>query len=304
MIMDANAQSHKLYIMDARPSVNALANMAKGGGYEREESYQNAEILFLDIHNIHVMKDSLRKLRDVVFPTIDDAHWLSNIESTHWLDHIKQILAGALRVADKVECQKTSVLVHCSDGWDRTAQLTCLAMLMLDPYYRTIRGFEVLIEKEWLSFGHKFAQRYGHGEDKHSDADRSPVFLQFIDCVWQMTKQKLKEKTVSLWSFVNCQLEEFTNPLYASYLHKHVLFPVASMRRLELWTAYYCRWNPRMRPQEPIHLRNRELLILKQQLTKKVEELQKELDQKNLRGRGLDQPSPRPIPRISQPVNV
>jgi len=32
-------------------------------------------------------------------------------------------------------------------------------------------------------------QRVGHGEDKHSDADRSPVFLQFIDCVWQMTTQ-------------------------------------------------------------------------------------------------------------------
>ena len=35
---------------------------------------------------------------------------------------LQQILAGAVRIADKVESSKTSVLVHCSDGWDRTAQ--------------------------------------------------------------------------------------------------------------------------------------------------------------------------------------
>lgn len=28
-----------------------------------------------------------------------------------------------MRIADKVENHKTSVLVHCSDGWDRTAQV-------------------------------------------------------------------------------------------------------------------------------------------------------------------------------------
>lgn len=66
------------------------------------------------------------------------------------------ILAGALRIADKVESGKTSVVVHCSDGWDRTGQLTSLAMLMLDGHYRTIRGFQVLLEKEWLSYGHRF----------------------------------------------------------------------------------------------------------------------------------------------------
>ena len=35
----------------------------------------------------------------------------------------QQILNGAVRITDKVENNKTSVLVHCSDGWDRTAQV-------------------------------------------------------------------------------------------------------------------------------------------------------------------------------------
>jgi len=156
------------------------------------------------------------------------------------------------RIADKVENGKTSVVVHCSDGWDRTAQLTALAMLLLDPYYRTLTGFQVLIEKEWLSFGHKFGHRVGHGEDKHNDNDRSPVFLQFIDCVWQVTNQfpnsfefneyfltfvldhlysclfgtflyncdkerkqnGVRQYTQSLWSFVNHKRDMFLNPLY------------------------------------------------------------------------------------------
>ncbi len=78
------------------------------------------------------------------------------------------------------------MIIHCSDGWDRTAQLSSLSMLLLDSYYRTLTGFQVLIEKEWAGFGHKFSHRVGFGDDKHNDADRSPVFLQFIDCVWQV----------------------------------------------------------------------------------------------------------------------
>ena len=141
--MDANAQSHRIYIYDARPKVNAVANMAKGGGYESEDNYQNAEFFFLDIHNIHVMRESLRKVKDMCFPVIEDQRWLSNLESTNWLFHIKQILAGAVKIADKVSVHRTSVVVHCSDGWDRTSQLTSLAMLMLDSFYRTTEGFMV-----------------------------------------------------------------------------------------------------------------------------------------------------------------
>ncbi|KAJ8935945.1 hypothetical protein NQ314_012567 [Rhamnusium bicolor] len=299
LIMDANAQSHKMFIMDARPSANAMANKAKGGGYESEDAYQHAELVFLDIHNIHVMRESLRKLKELCYPNIDETKWLSGVESTY--------------------CHKTSVLVHCSDGWDRTAQLTALSMLMLDPYYRTIKGFEVLTEKEWLAFGHKFQQRIGHGDDHHSDADRSPVFLQFIDCVWQITQQfpnafefndyflitildhlyscrfgtflcnserervqeKLKDQTVSLWSYTNSNLDLYRNPLYwANNFQQRVLVPIASIRHIKLWKAYYCRWNPSMRTQDPVYQRIRELLKLKEQLEHTAEECRKEQQQR------------------------
>ncbi|XP_074738389.1 myotubularin isoform X4 [Strix uralensis] len=286
IIREANGQISKLTIYDARPNVNAVANKATGGGYEGEDAYPNAELFFLDIHNIHVMRESLKKLKDIVYPNVEESHWLSSLESTHWLEHIKLVLTGAIQVADKVSSGRSSVVVHCSDGWDRTAQLTSLAMLMLDSYYRTIEGFEVLVQKEWISFGHKFASRIGHGDKNHADADRSPIFLQFIDCVWQMSKQfptafefneqflitildhlyscrfgtflynseslrekeKVSEKTLSLWSLINSEKSKYTNPFYTKELNR-ALYPVASMRHLELWVNYYIRWNPRIRQQ-------------------------------------------------------
>lgn len=63
---------------------------------------------------------------ELCFPKIDESRWLSGVESTYWLKHIKCVMAGACRIVDKVENHKTSVLVHCSDGWDRTAQVTTI----------------------------------------------------------------------------------------------------------------------------------------------------------------------------------
>ncbi|XP_028840667.1 myotubularin-related protein 1b isoform X2 [Denticeps clupeoides] len=313
IILDANAQSHKLSIYDARQSSFADTNKAKDGGYENENFYPNVELNFLEIPNMHVMRESLRKLKEVVYPTIDEAHWFSSIHNTHWLEYIRLLLAGAVRIADRLESGKTSVVVHCSDGWDRTAQLTSLAMLMLDGYYRSICGFQVLLEKEWLSFGHRFASRIGHGDQNHANSERSPLFVQFMDCVWQMTRQfpsafefnelflitvldhlysclfgtflynsekervikGVPRKTVSLWSYINSQVEDFTNPFYVNYEH-HVLYPLTSLRHLELWVSYYVRWNPRMRPQVPVHQSLKEMLVLRSELQRRVDELQRD----------------------------
>jgi hypothetical protein len=114
------------------------------------------------------------------------AAWWSALLATGHFEHLGSICRGANFVA-KTIASGTSVLVHCSDGWDRTAQLTSLAQLLLDPYFRTISGFFVLLCKEWLSFGHKLTERLGHGG--LGGRENSPVLAQFFDCVFQLLSQ-------------------------------------------------------------------------------------------------------------------
>lgn len=70
------------------------------------------------------------------------------------------------------------------DGWDRTTQIVSLVKLMSDPFYRTFEGFERLIIRDWVEFGHKFNDR--NGITSTDTNERSPVFMQFIDAVHQL----------------------------------------------------------------------------------------------------------------------
>jgi hypothetical protein len=45
---------------------------------------------------------------------------------------------------------------------------------------------EFSFHKLILFWGHKFDQRVGHTNQNHKDSERSPIFTQFIDAVWQI----------------------------------------------------------------------------------------------------------------------
>ena len=93
---------------------------------------------------------------------------------------------------------------------------------------------------------------------------------------------KVRVNTHSLWSFTNSKKSLFLNPMYCADLDtKMTLFPVASIRYMKFWKSYYCRWNPRMRPQDSVHLRHGQLLILRDQLQAKVDHLNRELEAKS-----------------------
>jgi hypothetical protein len=168
-------------IIDARPSVNAMANHAKGYGSERMDGYKGAQKQFLGIDNIHVMRNSL----DQVIDALKDSDLTSfppnrmTLEKSKWRKHIDLLLQGTRLIAHTIAIQHSHVLIHCSDGWDRTSQLSSLAQLCLDPFYRTMEGFIILIEKDWLSFGYMFRLRSGllsHEKWFETENDRSAAF--------------------------------------------------------------------------------------------------------------------------------
>uniref|UniRef100_A0A8C5ZRU6 phosphatidylinositol-3,5-bisphosphate 3-phosphatase n=1 Tax=Marmota marmota marmota TaxID=9994 RepID=A0A8C5ZRU6_MARMA len=231
-------QPQKLLILDARSYAAAVANRAKGGGCECPGK---VDVVFMG---------SFQSLRLLCTQTPDPGNWLSALESTKWLHHLSVLLKLALLVVHAVDCDQRPVLVHCSDGWDRTPQIVALAKLLLDPYYRTIEGFQVLVEMEWLDFGHKFTDQCGHGENSDDLNERCPVFLQWLDCVHQLQRQfpcsfefneaflvKLVQHTYScLFGTFLCN-NAFKNLLYSS--QSEVLYPVCHVRNLMLWSAVY-----------------------------------------------------------------
>lgn len=164
-----------------------------------------------------------------------------------------------------------------------------MAGLILDPYYRTLDGFQCLIEKEWLSFGHKFTDRCGHiqiGDSK----EIAPVFTQFIDAVWQITQQfpnefefnenylftihdhvyscqfgtfigncererneiDVKNATYSLWAKLDSQREQYINPLYKlSKESKRSFLEVQLFPQLiRFWRSMYNRFDFGIHPRE------------------------------------------------------
>ncbi|XP_061105771.1 myotubularin-related protein 4 isoform X2 [Conger conger] len=273
---EANGSPQKLLILDARSYTAAVANRAKGGGCECEEYYPNCEVMFMGMANIHSIRNSFQSLRAVCSQIPDPGNWLSALESTRWLQHLSVMLKAATLVCSAVEREGRPVLVHCSDGWDRTPQIVALAKVLLDPYYRTLEGFQVLVETEWLDFGHKFGDRCGHQENADDVSEQCPVFLQWLDCVHQLLKQfpclfefneaflvklvqhtysclygtflcnnakerearNVYKRSCSVWSLLRTGNKNFQNFLYIPS-HDMVLQPVCHTRALQLWTAVY-----------------------------------------------------------------
>ncbi|KAD2086984.1 hypothetical protein E3N88_41846 [Mikania micrantha] len=265
----------KLYIADARPRKNALANGAMGGGSESSSNYFQCEIVFFGIDNIHAMRESLVRLRDYLdthgtkssdgissFLRNGGSTWgrgnlssmsasVSTLGDSGWLIHVQNVLAGSAWIAARVALESASMLVHCSDGWDRTTQLVSLASLLLDPYYRTINGFQ------WVDCVSQLLRMYPFAFEFSS-----AFLVDFLDCVLscrfgnflcnsesERVKAGVFEASACLWMHLadmrgsEGNSHVHYNMFYNPSKHDGPLLPPAAALAPTLWPQFHLRWS-------------------------------------------------------------
>ncbi|KAG9335688.1 hypothetical protein JZ751_004341 [Albula glossodonta] len=150
-----------------------------------------------------------------------DEKWLSSLEATHWLDHVRYFAhLCCLKKATEVSCLlrdgHLTVILQEPEDRDMNCVVSALVQVMCDPHCRTLQGFQGLVQKEWVGAGHRFLSRANYYHDR--DREEAPVFLLFLDCVWQLWAQfpsyfQLTEEYLQA-------LHDSTHlPLYCTYLY-------------------------------------------------------------------------------------
>ncbi|XP_026158587.1 myotubularin-related protein 9-like isoform X2 [Mastacembelus armatus] len=293
--------SDKGYIIDTRSSQQAQQARMTGGGFESKSCYNGWKRLHRQMERGKALQESLIKLVEACG---DESHnmdrWLSKLENSKWLSHVQTALSTAGLLAECVERDGHSVLVHGSEGTDSTLVICTLAQLIMDPCCRTMEGFLSLLEREWVQAGHPFQQRCAHSAYSHARLQQeSPVFLLLLDCVWQLWRQfplalgfsealllrlateayasdygtflcnsdqercvlGVKEKT-------HCLFQALLRPreikYYSNPLYERTelaIWPSIHPQSLQLWRGFFLRWTPHARHLEEVQEEIRNMVI-------------------------------------------
>ncbi|GJQ74667.1 hypothetical protein Trydic_g21519 [Trypoxylus dichotomus] len=139
------------------------------------------------------LQSSFIKLRELCCPNSSrlfkqqDNKFYSLLENTKWLQYVSMCLQNAADGAYNLTFKNSTVVLQEGRGRDMNCVISSLIQLILDPYWRTIRGFQSLLQKEWIVLSHPFTQRLGLIDNDHNEP--APYFLLFLDCTWQLLQQ-------------------------------------------------------------------------------------------------------------------
>ncbi|XP_028278948.1 myotubularin-related protein 5 isoform X4 [Parambassis ranga] len=182
--------SEALFLRQQRAYLYIIGDKAqlKGG---KQDAFQHWEVVPIEVCDVRQVKNSFKKLMKACVPSSPTSDpnmsFLRCLEESEWMALLHRVLQVSVLVVELLDTG-SSVMVSLEDGWDVTTQVVSLVQLLSDPYYRTFDGFRLLVEKEWLSFGHRFSHRGAQTLGSQSSGF-TPVFLQFLDCVHQIHLQ-------------------------------------------------------------------------------------------------------------------
>ncbi|XP_072774162.1 myotubularin-related protein 9-like isoform X2 [Taeniopygia guttata] len=270
------------FIIDTRSAQAAKQARLSGGGTEPKSCYPRWHRLHRALERGRPLQESFAKLVEACEePAPSVERWLGRLDGSRWLGHVKAALSTACLAAQCLDREGCSVLVHGAEGADATLLVTALAQLILQPACRTLEGFQALLEREWIQAGHPFQLRCARSAASQARGKQeAPVFLLFLDCVWQLSRQfpfslefgeqllltlfdnayasaygtflcnnekerslcQLKESTHSLWAWLNQPEEQhkYLNPLYSH--NPLVIWPCVEPQSIQLWRGFFLRW--------------------------------------------------------------
>ncbi|XP_077193530.1 myotubularin-related protein 9-like isoform X2 [Paroedura picta] len=272
-------QGNRGFILDTRSAQAAKQAQVMGGGIEHRAAYPRWKRLHRPLERGRPLQESFTRLVEACLdPSNSMDRWLAKLEASKWLSHVKEALNTACLAAQCLDREEACVLVHGPEGTDTTLLVTALAQIILDPECRTLAGFQELIEREWIQAGHPFSLRCARSAYSHARLKQeAPMFLLFLDCVWQLGRQfpfslefserllltlfehsyaspygtflcnnererklcEVKEKTHALWPWLN-RGDKYRNPLYAC--NPLVIWPSVEPQSILLWQGLFLRW--------------------------------------------------------------
>jgi myotubularin-related protein 5/13 len=149
----------------------------------RVEAHQRVEFIPIDYPDSRKLRSSFKKLRRACHPSSaalaasaggaggiaasaggmvggvtssssssTEKGFLSLVEESEWLEHLQTVMQIAGAVTYLMDSMGSSVMISLEDGWDVTAQVSSLAQICLDPYYRTIQVFLFFYENMYKLF--------------------------------------------------------------------------------------------------------------------------------------------------------
>ncbi|CAF0789872.1 unnamed protein product [Brachionus calyciflorus] len=176
-------------------------------------SYHKIELSYQKLYNLC----SFKSIEDYQDETDNTFH--SKLNSTKWLKHVSEVLCLTTKIINSLNCFQRNVFIEeYRDHMDISCVLTSLTKICLNPKYRTITGLENLLQKDWFLAGHLFYKRLNEIDDKKKgvlDEEKdnkkisgiSPVFLFFLDCLFQLLTQYPSEfefnefYLINLWDY-------------------------------------------------------------------------------------------------------